>query len=344
MSPDSTSRRPIWFGWVILAILILVILSDKIVSGPFPNHRLISPELLKALHLNSTFQFVYQDEKVGAIIQHDLQGKDGHYAVYVEDLSTGDHYGVNASEILPSASLYKVFLLAAVAKQIEQGKLQLDTPLKADKSHLVDLFGDVDFGYEDVPDNIEYTVAEAVERVGRVSDNFAALMLAEQVGWGSVQSMANQLGAEHTTIKSPISTTAVDIAEAFKSLYLVTTADPRLSNPPLGNQSAQFVLDMLALNQINDRIPAKLPEEVKISQKQGTEQSSQEEMKPLKIIHKTGELPHIRHDAGIVFLDTHPYVVVLMGTDLPYEDDGVETLAQISKDIFDYYNSKKLDN
>src|SRR5262249_24773714 len=140
-------------------------------------------------------------------------------------------------------------------------------------------------------------------------DNYAAIMLAEKVGWDQVQAEADDIGASNTTIKAPISTTAGDMALYFQDLYqgqIVSASD-----------SGQ-IIDLLATDQINDRIPDQLPS-------------------GLKIAHKTGELDGVRNDAGIVFLDGNPYLIVLMSENVPYEDDDVQLLSNISKDVYDYF-------
>ena len=200
----------------------------------------------------------------------------------------------------------------------------MDSELSANKSHLENVFGGTDFGYEDAPDQIKYTVDEALTRVGRISDNFAAIMLAEKIGWDSIQQEADLLGASNTVIKSPISTSAGDIASFFKMLY-----QKKLGSENISNQLISYI----SLNQLNNRIPAGLP-------------------KGVRVVHKTGELSRVRHDGGIVYLTSEvspgssevsprAYVIVMMSQNLKYEDDGVETLAQISKDVYEYFANKE---
>jgi beta-lactamase class A len=98
----------------------------------------------------------------------------------------------------------------------------------------------------------------------------------------------------------------------FKALY---------KGEIVSKTAADDILSILELSQLNNRIPDQLPE--------GT-----------KVIHKTGELSKIRHDAGIVYLEGHPYIIILLSKDLLFEDDGIETLSNISKAVFDYFSGR----
>jgi len=70
----------------------------------------------------------------------------------------------------------------------------------------------------------------------------------------------------------------------------------------------------------NEIIPANLPKNVKVA-------------------HKTGSITGVQHDSGIIFLpDGRKYVLILLSKNLKNADDGVKTLAKISKLIFDYLN------
>lgn len=307
MSPQPL-RSNTKFGLIILGSFLLIV------------------ALLKVFHNfsgSSIFIFNFKSASLQKIVAKNIDGKKGKFAVYISDLSNPivESYDLSGSDIFPAASLYKIYLIAAILKEIENGQLNTDDEISSTKDHLIEVLGYPDFGYEDAPDNITYTVQEALERVGRISDNFASVMLAEKIGWDKVQNMASQVGATQTTIKDPISTSAKDVAQFLKKIYqqsLSSDNKDEVVSPALARRE----MEILSLSQINDRIPAKLADNV-------------------KVVHKSGELPGLRHDAGIVYLDNHPYVIVLLSRDLEFEDEGVEVLANLSKDVYDYFASKK---
>lgn len=315
------------FGITVLSGLLALVLLSKILS---------------TFDFSRTFNFEFaikqtkNNPQLESIVAKNLNGIEGRFAVYIEELPANNSdggkvdnsftlladplkYTLNELEFFPAASLYKLVLLAAVLKEVEKGNLALEDQLSGAKSHLVEVFGGVDFGYEDAPEQISYTVDEALTRVGRVSDNFAAIMLTEKlrairISEGSSNKLlieiTKELGMKNTDFDTdPIQTTAEDIAIFFKQLYFGQIVSPQVSEKIIG---------YLNLSQLNDRIPAKLPEEV-------------------KVVHKTGELARVRHDAGIVYGE-RPYLIVLLSKDLKYEDQGIETMANISQEVWEYFN------
>lgn len=265
------------------------------------------------------------DTKLESQIKNFLNDKNGEYGIFIKDLTPQgkrDVY-INSDQVFEAASLYKLYLMAAVFQSVNDGRFTLEEELSAKLSHLRDVYGGIDTGYEHFEEGevIAYTVREALVRVAQISDNFAALMLAEKTGWNSVQAIAEETGAIQTSIKSPISTTPEDIGLLFEKLY---------KGEVVSFEASEQILDMLSKSKLNNRIPAKLP---KMDPSTGS---------GLRIAHKTGELSRVRNDAGIVFLDSSsggPYVIVILSKNLKGEDEGVENLAEISKIVYEYYNA-----
>jgi len=299
------------FGSFLFKLVLTVAVSV------FIGYQIAKIEVKEAQHsfrkILGTQVQMQTDNKLQSAIEGFLAGGEGDYAVWVKDLTPSGrrNVSINSGQKFAAASLYKLFLMAAVYKEVNAGKITLDTEISAKLSHLDSIFGGRDFGYEDFDDSeiIEYSVRESLERVAGISDNFAAIMLAEKISWGKVQAIAEELGAQSTTLKDPIRTSADDIGLVFEKLY---------KGEVVSVEASEQILDMLSKSKLNNRIPALLPDD-------------------LKIAHKTGELSRVRNDAGIVFLEGNPYVIVMMSKNLRGEDDGVENLAQISKMVFDYY-------
>lgn len=301
------------------ALLVLVLLFTGVgvsrVIGDKDSNLLTAPEL----YLSGTFNFQFESGSLKRIIQKDLSGQNGTFAVYIEGLGSDNQelYTFNELQPFPTASLYKLILVAAALERVEKGQMKLTDEISATKSHLTQVLGSEDFGYEDAPETITYTLEEILKRIGRISDNFAAIMLTEKLRSNTqgdpLTQTAKELGLRGTRFEEIPVTTAEDIAFFFKKLYLGEIVSGEVS---------QKIISLLGGSKINNRLPAKLPDNI-------------------TVIHKTGELPGLRHDAGFVDLPGSPYVIVLLSKDLKYEDDGVEVLAQISKDVFDYFSEER---
>ncbi len=101
-------------------------------------------------------------------------------------------------------------------------------------------------------------------------------------------------------------TTAADIA----ALYLM------LVNGQIVSESvSQEMLVLLEDQQINDRLPAYLPEETVVA-------------------HKTGNLDGLVHDAGVIFAPAGPVVVVVLTEDLD-EWQAIDLIATVARLAYD---------
>lgn len=335
MGPKKKSRKRFYLlvTFIICVTFFFFIRSNPNVLG-INLTQSWNFQFMEDLNLND-------DNELETLILKEINEKKGEFSVVVEfyesSLSAKPEKQVhlNEKEVFPAASLYKLFLMAAVMQEIEDGRLNMDQKLSASKEHLTQVLGFEEYGYKDIEGDITFTVEQALERIGRLSDNYAAIILAEKVGWGKVQDQAKKVGADSTIIKSPITTTSYDISLFLKDLYL---------GKVVSFDSSKKIVDFLSRSQINNRIPKELSvpssvmsERLKTAQEQSSEHSSGQLVVPLKIAHKTGELSRVRHDAGIVYLpDGGAYIIVLMSKNLDDENEGAAVLARVSKVVYDY--------
>jgi len=84
-------------------------------------------------------------------------------------------------------------------------------------------------------------------------------------------------------------------------------------------QSSDAMIDILLDQKFNDKIPAKLPKNVKVA-------------------HKTGWITGVNHDAGMVILpDGRKYILVLLSKELENDKAAVKSMAKVSRMIYDYF-------
>jgi beta-lactamase class A len=82
-------------------------------------------------------------------------------------------------------------------------------------------------------------------------------------------------------------------------------------------ENTQKMLEFLKKQQLNDKIPADLPNNIVIA-------------------HKTGELGLFSHDAGIVYTPKGDYIIaVLSKSDTPAAAE--KRIADVSKAVYDYF-------
>jgi beta-lactamase class A len=187
-----------------------------------------------------------------------------------------------------------------------------------------------------------------------VSDNTATDLLLDVVGKAAVNATLTQLGFERTRVDltcreilyhltDPQSALA---AESDISAWRRWRIDPKsksltdlkhnnVSTPREMAKLLELVHDghaasptacasmmrILQSQQVNDRIPLLLPRSVEVA-------------------HKTGELPGIRNDAGIVYSPSGPYLFVCFTRQLPREGEGCWNIGQFSRAVFDYFGGQ----
>lgn len=315
----------------VLGVLTILVLISKVLNLKPKSFQISAIDFSSKWSFNFTQPKKPNDPGLTKLINRNLENIDGEFAFIIKSLNSKEenNFYYHESEPFPAGSLYKLFLLAATFEEIEKGDLGLEQEISASKGHLIEVLGSEEFGYEELEgDEISYKVSVILKRIAEISDNYASVMLAEKIGWDKVRNQVDKIGASSTTIKHPITSTASDVALFFEKLYERQVVSEDASNK---------IINLLSQSRLNDRIPVYLPKDVKVA-------------------HKTGELSRVRHDAGIVFLtgeddrkrdasesaneENKAYLIVLMSKDLKFEDDGVEVLAKISKDVYEYFTNQ----
>lgn len=220
---------------------------------------------------------------------------DGTAAVVVSDPAAGYRFARNDDMQFYSASLYKVWLLVEAYAQASAGSISLDdTYITISQS---------DLPWEDgwlTPAGTELSVREALEMSITWSDNSTSLALLRTLGRDNVNKTLRALGLRATWLDDVGGnlTTARDMARLFTLMLQGRIATPAASNE---------MVELLKRQQVNDRLPAGLPEGAAVA-------------------HKTGNLWDVAHDAGIIWTPFGARVaVVLTARAASYEE--VVTLA-----------------
>jgi beta-lactamase class A len=248
-----------------------------------------------------------------------LIGTKGNYGIVIKNLKTGEAYYTNPQKQYKSGSLYKLWVMATAFQQIQEGKLNENEMLKEDVKVLNQKFKiDPEFA-EKKEGTINLSIHDALEQMITISDNYAALILAQKVKLANIANFlkSNNFSLSHlsTDDQAPL-TSPVDIANFFEKLYQNKLAD---------TVHTQKMIDLLKRQRLNSKIPKYLPSEIQIA-------------------HKTGELFEASHDAGIVYSPNGDYIIVILSeSDEASRPLANERLAQVSKEVYNYFNSSNKD-
>lgn len=220
--------------------------------------------------------------KVESIFKNEIPQLDGHWAIVVKDLKNNKTYQYNDQVVFQSASLYKLATMWTTFQEIKNGKLKKETVISG------------------------WNIQDALDAMITVSNNDAALALSESLGWTNMERLmkAEGFASFNLTTKDSPKVNAADIAKLLERIY---------KNTAVSKEASEQMRGLLFDQKINDRIPAKLPKDVKVG-------------------HKTGEIDNLRHDAGIVMGKKGDYIFVFLTETTP--EYAVKTIANMSLKIF----------
>jgi beta-lactamase class A len=258
----------------------------------------------------------------------------GTYAVAFADLKTGDTLFINAHERFHAASTMKVPVMIELYKQAQEGKFSLDDSVivKTEFISIVDgstyaMDVNVDSEtvlYEKVGSKLP--IRELMYQMITKSSNLATNILIEIVDAKKVTSTMRDLGAPDIEVLRGVedlkafeqglsnTTTAYDLMKIFMAIG---------KDKIISEKACTEMMNVLFEQYYNEIIPAKLADTAKVA-------------------HKTGSITGVQHDAGIVVLaNGHKYVLVLLSKNLEDKEKGIETLAQISKIVYDFVLADK---
>lgn len=248
-------------------------------------------------------------------------------AVAYESLSGGQAL-VNADVVMHAASTMKIAVLIEALRLGERGQLDLDTPIAVHNGFKSAVDGStfvLDARDDEDPDLYAHVgstlpVRELARRMIVRSSNLATNLLLERVTPGAVQSTVEDLGARNMKVVR-----LLEDQKAYDAgISNVTTARDLMillraiaDGSAFRTQAAQHAaFEILAAQEFNDMIPAGLP--------RGT-----------YVLHKTGDITRIRHDAAIVYPARNgPYVLVVLTHGFDDPRKAADVITRISSAVF----------
>ncbi len=251
----------------------------------------------------------------------------GEAAVFFQDLKTDRTAAANAEEIFAAASVIKVPIAVEAFRQVEAGILDLDALYAVHESRKAGGSGVL----RPMHSGLAVTFRDLVTLMIIVSDNTATNMVIDLVDMEAVNETAGRLGLSNTLLRRKLVGGAF-YARPDYSLAIdnhITAQDMGLLLHRLVNgqgvspASDGALLDIMAMQQVNDRIPLLLPP--------GT-----------RVAHKTGESQLNRHDVGVVYgrelgPDGRPvpaYILAVLTRGLTEPPRMCWAVAEMSRDIY----------
>lgn len=294
---------------LVCSMLFSVIIYHMLVARTPTEKKFLSAyvgEITKSVKALNTFVSPGLEE----VVSRSLEGSHGKYAVVIKNLKTGEEYSLNENEVFWSASLYKLWTMGAIYEAEEQGEISDTEELKSTIQALNRKFGIASEEAELTDGSIDMSVTQALNQMITISHNYAAMLLTSKVGLKNVDAFLQKYDMTSSHTGSPPVTTARDTAWYYEQLY---------KGEIISKDYSEKMMELLKKQQINDRIPAELPDDVEVA-------------------HKTGELEGYKHDAGIVFTPEGDYLIVMLSkSNAPQA--AAKREAQLSADVYNYFQS-----
>ena len=266
-----------------------------------------------------------------ARIERLIANSGANVAVAFRTLDGADELLIASDVEFHAASTMKVPVMIELFRQARAGRLRLD-----DRIPVVNEFHSIVDGSVfkmDVSDDSDAEVyrhiggvmsyRELCEAMIGVSSNFAANLLIERLGARAIQQTVDALGAPGMHVLR-----GVEDGKAFENgLNNTTTARALMtlmtkiaSEQAVDKTASDEMVDILARQKFNERIPAGLPPGIRVA-------------------HKTGEITKIQHDAAIVFAE-RPFVLVVLVRGLQDPKAGSALAADIARVLYDASQSR----
>ena len=235
-------------------------------------------------------------EKVQEILNQKYN-KDG-IAVYVKQVDTGKTAGIHEDQEMYSASIAKLLYLYYTQKEVNENRVDLQTPLKYTKE-----VNDYPGAYEPegsgsiskTPDDKEYTVADLINRVAKESDNVAQNILGYYVTHQSdkeFQKVTNKIAGKTWNVETRMASPKM-AGNVMEAIY----------------QQNGGIIDALSETRFDDQ---RISKDI-----------------PVKVAHKIGDAYDFRHDVAIVYTES-PFILAIFTNHSDYE-----TISAIAKDIYE---------
>lgn len=263
-------------------------------------------------------------------INTELAKHKGVFALAYKNLLSGEEILINEKINFHAASTMKTPVLIEAYKQAKAGKYSIHDSLEI-KNEFKSIVDGSTYSLNPKDDS-EFDLYEKAGKKVKIYDllylmiiqssNLATNSIIDLVGAENVNKTMKEMGAVDIQVLR-----GVEDTKAFRAgLNNTTTAYDQMliftqmaQGDAVDKQSSDAMIDILLDQKFNDKIPAKLPKNVKVA-------------------HKTGWITGVNHDAGMVILpDGRKYILVLLSKELENDKAAVKSMAKVSRMIYDYF-------
>lgn len=284
--------------WTVGVVFTLTVGSGLLflVINELPGfwEKLTSPAVIATLPEESGVDLA----PLRAEIEETVRGKQGEYGVYARRKGQKGSLTINEAEVFPAASLMKLPVMVALYQEAEAGRMSLDEEYKLVEGDKLPGAGVL----AAKPAGTVYSYRQLVQLMAHYSDNTAFKIVRRRLGDELIQRKIEELGMSRTSLAKN-ETTPVDMGLLWEKL---------MNGKVLTVGHREELLGFLTNTAFEDRIPAGVPEGV-------------------RVVHKIGTDLGVYSDSGIVFADA-PFVLVVMSKEAR-EVEAKEVIVEITGEV-----------
>lgn len=242
---------------------------------------------------------------------------DGVVGVAIQDPESGEAFAVNGDVVFTQASAIKLPLLVELFRQVDEGRQDLDEIVTLSTRDVVPGSGVLQ---QLTPGRVRLPLRDVATLMITVSDNTATNIIIDRVGMDNVNETMVRLGLPRTKLQRKMMD--LEAVEADRENLSTPNEQARLLSlihhgEVLSAASRDELLRILSIPK-SSRIRALLPQDVRVA-------------------HKTGGVPGVSVDVGIVYLDGRPFIVSTMVNWVIDTADAERAMSEIALAAYQYY-------
>ena len=287
---------------IILALTALMFLTSACTTNQESTVSNVVPKISSA---QASSIFDGMDAKIEEILNDGSE-----YAVYLA-------YPQNSSEVytynsipMRSASMIKVFIMAAVMEQVRDGAIDIDETLILKSSDKVGGAGILG-GY---PSGTELSLREVMKLMITHSDNTATNMVIDRIGMSAINDYIKREGYGDTILQRKMMdydainagrenySSVKDLGDIFLKIY---------NHECVNSKYDEIMIDFLKAQTDDECFPAAVPDKV--------------------VAHKTGALVGLFDDGGIIYGgNSHDVILVIMTENFTGESTVINRMKKFA--------------
>ncbi|MBV9455402.1 MAG: serine hydrolase [Rubrobacter sp.] len=262
----------------------------------------------------------FDKQALKARLEEIAKGHEGTYGVSVLEPTSGTRVSLRGDEEFMSASIGKLPVLATLYQGAARGQLDLEEQISVVPEDIQDYGNGEDL--TSFPADYSLSLRQCAYNLVNHSDNIAWAMLNRRLGEDRVRTELEGMGIKNSQYSDHLSgyfTTSDEVLVLLEKI-----SDPKFTNEKLSSE----MLDAMTQTDFEDRIPEKLPTDVRVA-------------------HKTGSYSDNFGDAGVVFykddqgVERHYYLAVLAKGASEY--DARDAIQQMSLAVYEVLRGVRVD-